>query len=93
MFVSSDVAEMWQERAGTYPPEFSAILRKLRNTVPMSSPSTNSPSRELAEINAVYQQLGLASASDRAYFAAMDPRPLPSVQMTVHIGSTSLPSN
>lgn len=57
----------------------------------MDTPSANPASPDLSEINAVYQQLGLTSASERAFFASMDPRPLPSVQMTVYIGSTSLP--
>lgn len=57
----------------------------------MSTPSAHPAPPDLAEIKSVYQQLGLTSASDRAYFASMDPRPAPSVQMTVYIGSTSLP--
>lgn len=40
---------------------------------------------------AVYQQLGLASASSRAYFTALSPRPTPNVHLTVTIGSTSVP--
>lgn len=43
------------------------------------------------DILSVYQQLGLTAATDRAYYAALDPRPAPPVHLTVRIGSTSLP--
>jgi hypothetical protein len=49
------------------------------------------PAIDQSEIMAVYQQLGLTAAHDRAYYAAMTPQPTPTMHMTVRIGSSSLP--
>lgn len=57
----------------------------------MTASQPAQPALDQDEIMAVYQQLGLASASSRAYFTALSPRPTPNVHLTVTIGSTSVP--
>lgn len=45
-----------------------------------------------SEIASVYEQLGLTTASDRAFYTSMNPTPAAGVQFSVRIGSTSLPN-
>lgn len=51
-----------------------------------------SPALNPEDISKVYEQLGLSTPTSRAYFAALGAVPAPTIQLSVQIGSTSVPS-
>lgn len=51
----------------------------------------DTPQVDLAEINAVYESMNIATATSRAYFNGLGARPQPTMLLTVSTGSNSLP--